>query len=277
MLKGSLTMDELIICVAPYPGEKQVEKFSGKMDVAEEVIRSYQAGASIAHLHVRDENGLQTTDLRCFQRDFKKIRSGCSIIVEGSTGGAPEHTLEERCLSFRVPGIELGSLNIGSINMFDGVYQNPVAHMQYYAQELKIRGIKPFLCVFDLSEFYNLDELEKEGFVTPPHLYNLVFDIPGTLPYSKKVLDIFLSYVPKGAPWFMSRHHSKGWESFRAALELGGHVRVGYEDGPFLASGERARSNAELVEEVVKAAHTMGRKVVGPDRAREMLGLKPLR
>jgi uncharacterized protein (DUF849 family) len=120
--------------------------------------------------------------------------------------------------------------------MFDGVYQNPVAHMQYYAQELKIRGIKPFLCVFDLSEFYNLAQLEKEGFVTPPHLYNLVFDIPGTLPYSKKVLDIFLSYVPKGAPW-----------------------------------------NAELVKEVVKAAHTMGRKVVGPDRAREMLGLKPLR
>jgi len=80
-------MDELIICMAPYPGEKQVEKFPGKMDVAEEVIRSCSAGASIAHLHVRDENGLQTTDLRCFERDFKKIRSGCSIIVEGSTGG----------------------------------------------------------------------------------------------------------------------------------------------------------------------------------------------
>src|SRR4030043_2333745 len=114
MLEGALTMDELIICVAPYPGEKQVEKFPGKMDVAEEVIRSCSAGASIGHLHVRDENGLQTTDLRCFERDFKKICSSCSIIVEGSTGGAPEHTLEERCLSFRVPGIELGSCAFGS-------------------------------------------------------------------------------------------------------------------------------------------------------------------
>jgi len=59
-------------------------------------------------------------------------------------------------------------------------------------------------------------------------------------------------------------------------LERGGHVRVGYEDGPFLASGKRARSNAEFVEEVGKAARTVGRKVVGPDRAREIFGLKPL-
>jgi 3-keto-5-aminohexanoate cleavage enzyme len=247
------------------------------MDVAEEVVRSYHAGASIGHLHVRDEKGLQTTDLRCFEQDFQKIRSACPIIVEGSTGGAPEHTLEERCLSFRVPGIELGSLNLGSINMYDGVYQNPVAHMQYYAEELKTRGIKPFNCVFDLSEFYNLAELEKGGFVTPPYLYNLVFDTPSTLPYSDKVLDFFLSFIPKGASWFLTRHHAKGWEGFRAALERGGHVRVGYEDGPFLASGRRAQSNAELVEEVVIAARTAGRKVVGPERAREILGLKPLR
>jgi 3-keto-5-aminohexanoate cleavage enzyme len=97
-------MDELIICVAPYPGEKQEEKFPGKTDVPEEVIRSHNAGASIAHLHVRDENDLQTTDLQWFQRDVNKIHSACPIIIEGSTGGAPEHTLQERCLSFRVPG-----------------------------------------------------------------------------------------------------------------------------------------------------------------------------
>jgi 3-keto-5-aminohexanoate cleavage enzyme len=268
-------MDELIICVAPYPGEKQEEKFPGKMDVADEVIRSCFAGASIAHLHVRDDNGLQTTDLELFQRDLNKIRRACSIIVEGSTGGAPEHTLQERCLSFRVPGIELGSLNLGSINMYDGVYQNPVAHMQYYARELKTRGIKPFLCIFDLSHFLNVGSLEEGGFIAPPHLYNLVMDVPGCLPYSEKVLSILLDFIPKGSPWFLTRHHAKGWGGFRAALERGGHVRVGYEDGPFLASGKRADSNVELVDEVAKAAQTLGRQVVGPDRAREILGLKP--
>ena len=58
------------------------------------------------------------------------------------------------------------------------------------------------------------------------------------------------------------------------ALEKGGHVRVGYEDGPFLSSGERARSNAELVEEVARAARSVGREVVAPDKARMIMGIK---
>jgi 3-keto-5-aminohexanoate cleavage enzyme len=265
----------LIICVAPYPGEKQEEKFPGRMDVPEEIIRSCNAGASIAHLHVRDESGLQTTDLQWFQRDVTKIRSACPIIIEGSTGGAPEHTLQERCISFRVRGIEMGSLNLGSINMYGGVYQNPISDMRYYAQELKKRGIKPFLIVFDLSMFYNATRLEQEELMSPPFVYNFVFDIPDTLPFSIKSLEIFLDHLTKGSPWFLTRHHAKGWKDFRMALEKGGHVRVGYEDGPFLSSGKRAQSNAELVEEVAEAARDMGRKVVSPDRAREIMGMKP--
>jgi len=264
-------MDELIICVAPYPGEKQEEKFSGKMDVADEVIRSHDQGASIAHLHVRDEKGLQTTNTHGFQSDVERIHSVCPMIIEGSTGGAPEHTLAERCVSFTVPGVEMGSLNPGSINMFDGVYQNPMSHMRFYAQELKKRNIKPFLCIFDLSHFHNVNRLEKEGLIRPPHVYNLVFDIPDTLPFSKKALEIFLGYVPKRSPWFLSRHHAQGWKGFRLALERGGHVRVGYEDGPFLASGKRSKSNADLVAEIARAGRAVGRKVVGPDRARKIL------
>ena len=130
-------MEELIICVAPYPGEKQVEKFPGKLDVSDEVIRSYNEGASIAHLHVRDENGLQTIDTTLFKRDIESIHKHCTIIIEGSTGGAPEHTLKQRCVSFTVPGIEMGSLNLGSVNMFDGVYNNKIDDIFYYAKEGK--------------------------------------------------------------------------------------------------------------------------------------------
>ncbi len=266
-------MDELIICVAPYPGEKQEEKFQGKMDVAEEVIRSHDAGASISHLHVRDEEGLQTINTGWFERDLEKINAACPIIIEGSTGGAPEHTLEERCVSFTIPGVEMGSLNLGSINMFGGVYQNPISDMRFYARELKDRDIKPFLCVFDLSMFHNAKRLEQEGYLTPPYVYNLVFDIPDTLPFSLRSFEIFLDHLPEDSPWFLTRHHARGLEDFRAALEHGGHVRVGYEDGPFLSSGKRASSNAELVEEVVEAARSLGREVVGPDRAREILGI----
>jgi 3-keto-5-aminohexanoate cleavage enzyme len=124
-------MDELIICVAPYPGEKQEEKFSGKMNLPEDVIRSCKAGAAIAHLHVRDEAGLQTINTHKFQKDLAEIKASCPIIIEGSTGGAPEHTLEERCISFTVPGVEMGSLNLGSVNMFADVYKNPIGDIRF--------------------------------------------------------------------------------------------------------------------------------------------------
>jgi len=266
-------MEELIICVAPYPGEKQEEKFPGKMDVAEEVIRSYNAGASIAHLHVRDENGLQTTDIQWFQRDIESIQAACSMIIEGSTGGAPEHTLSERCVSFTVPGLEMGSLNLGSINMFGGVYRNPISDIRFYAQELRKRNLTPFLDFFDLSHFSCIERLEKENLIAPPYTFGLVFDIPDTLPYQGKYLDIFLQELPHDSVWFLVRHHAEGARGFVRALEEGGHVRVGYEDGPFLSNGQRARSNADLVEDIVKAAEKVGRKVVGPDRAREIMSM----
>jgi len=270
-------MDELMICVAPYPGEKQEEKFPGKLDLPQEVFRCYRAGASIVHLHVRDENGNQSTDPTVFRRDVEKIHAQCPVIIEGSTGGLPEHTLHERCVSFTVDGIEMGSLNLGSVNLFGGVYQNPMSDIRLYTQELKQREIKPFFCIFDLSMFHNAERLEGEGLVSPPYAFNFVFDMPDSIPFSERALDAFLDFLPKGAHWFMTRHHSRGWEGFRSALERGGHVRVGYEDGPFLSSGRRAQSNAELVEEIVRAARSLGRKVVEPQRARALLGLKGIR
>ncbi len=266
-------MDELIICVAPYPGEKQEEKFPGKMNLPEDVIRSCNAGAAIAHLHVRDEAGLQTINTHKFQKDLAEIKASCPIIIEGSTGGAPEHTLEERCISFTVPGVEMGSLNLGSINMYADVYKNPIGDMRFYAQELKKKKIKPFLIFFDLSHFNYVARLEKENLISPPYVYNLVFDIPDTLSYEDKYLDIFLQEIPEDGIWFLTRHHARGYKGFLKALEKGGHVRVGYEDGPFLSSGARAKSNAELVEEVADAARLVGREVVAPDRARMIMGM----
>jgi len=266
-------MKELIICVAPYPGEKQEEKFPGKMDVPQEVIDSHNAGAALAHLHVRDENGLQTTDTSLFQETVERIRSSCPIIIEGSTGGMPEHTLKERCVSFTVPGVEMGSLNLGSINLWDGVYQNKLDDILFYARELKKRNLTPFLNCFDLSHFSCMPTLKKEGLLSPPHTFGFVLAVPNSLPYRDRYLDIFLQELPAESIWFLVRHHALGSKGFAYALEHGGHIRVGYEDGPFLSSGERARSNARLVEEVAAAAEKAGRTVVNPDRAREIMGI----
>jgi len=134
---------EIIIVVAPVPGEKQDEKYPGPLDVPEEVIRCEEAGAAIAHLHARDADLLQTVDPTLFQEHVRLIRKACPIIIEGSTGGAPEHTLDQRCVTFTIPEVEMGSLNLGSVNMFDGVYQNRYEDICFYARKLAEHRIVP--------------------------------------------------------------------------------------------------------------------------------------
>ncbi len=267
-------MEELIICVAPYPSEKQTEKPSHEIDLVDEVTRCCNAGASIIHLHVRDEEGNQTADTRLFREQCSRIHSQCNVIIEGSTGGMPEHTLKQRCVSYTIPGVEMGSLNLGSINMYGGVFQNPVSDILFYARELKRANRKPFLDCFDLSHLHILEKLRQEDLLDSPYSIAFIFDFPDTLPFREKYLDVYLDAIPSDSIWFLTRYHSQGVSGYKRALELGGHVRVGFEDGPFLSDGRRASSNAELVAEVVKMAEQMGRRIVGPERARELMRLQ---
>ena len=264
---------DLIICVAPCPGELQSEKFPGRLDVVREAVGSYNAGASIVHLHVRDNGGLQTDDTGRFRRDVEAIRAACPIIIEGSTGGTPEHSLEQRSVALEVPHVEVASLNLGSVNMWGGVYSNKNEDILFYAAAMKRRKIRPFLTCFDLSHFSALARLSRQGLLAAPYSVGLVFDIPDALPYSDRYLDIFLNELPEGSEWTLVRYHARGAAGFAGALGRGGNIRVGFEDGPFLSDGRRARCNAELVSDIAREAKKAGRQVVGPERARELLGL----
>jgi 3-keto-5-aminohexanoate cleavage enzyme len=267
---------EIMICVAPVPGEKQEEKFPGALDVPSEVIRCESAGACIGHLHARDENLLQSVDPELFSQHVREIRAACPIIIEGSTGGAPEHTIDQRCATFTVPEVEMGSLNLGSINMFDGVYQNRYEDICFYTRKLRHARIVPTMPVFDLSHMINYERIISDGELKPPYVFEFVFDVPNALPYKDSYLDLFVDHLPKNAIWFCVRHHQRGAVDLRRVMELGGHIRVGFEDSPFLSNGKRARSNVELVEDAVEQAQKAGRTVVGAQRAREIIGLKPL-
>jgi 3-keto-5-aminohexanoate cleavage enzyme len=266
--------NEIMIIVAPVHGEKQEEKYPGALDVVDEVVRCEASGAAIAHLHARDENLLQSVDREPFASQTRAIRKACPVIIEGSTGGAPEHTLEQRCVTFTVPGVEMGSLNLGSINMFDGVYQNRYADMCFYARKLREARIVPTMPVFDLSHMINYRRLIKDGELMGPHVFEFVFDIPYALPYTDQYLDLFVEHLPPGAIWFCVRHHQKGVADLRRVMELGGHVRVGFEDSPFLSNGARAKNNIELVEDAVEQADRAGRRIARADRAREIIGLE---
>ncbi len=270
-----ISKNELIICVAPVPGEKQEEKFPGPLDVPAELIRCEAAGAAIGHIHARDENLLQSIEREPFATHVRQVREACPMIIEGSTGGAPEHTLDQRCVTFTVPGVEMGSLNLGSINMFDGVYQNKYEDIIFYTRKLREGNIVPTMPIFDLSHLINYQRLLDDGELQPPYVFEFVFDVPYALPYTDRYLDLFVDHLPPNAIWFCVRHHQRGAADLRRVMELGGHLRVGYEDSPFLSNGQRARTNVELVEDAVREAERAGRKVVRADRAREIIGLQP--
>lgn len=267
---------ELIVTLAPVPGEKQEEKYPGRLDVAAEAIQCEAAGAAIVHLHARDENHLQSADPALFARQVKRIRAACPMIIEGSTGGAPEHTPDQRCATLTVPEVELGTLNLGSINMFDGVYQNRYEDIRFYARKLREYRITPIMPVFDLSHLANFQRLLEDGEISRPYVFEFVFDVPNALPYTDRYLDLFVGHLPPEAIWFCVRHHQKGAADLRRVMDLGGHLRVGYEDSPFLSDGRRARTNVELVEDAVRQAEKAGLRVVHAERAREIIGLKPL-
>jgi len=267
---------EIIINLAPVPGEKQEEKYQGYLDVVGEAIGCEEAGAAIVHLHARDENYLQSVDPGLFAQQARKIREACPLIIEGSTGGAPEHTLDQRCATFTVPEVELGSLNLGSVNMFDGVYQNRYLDICFYARKLREAGITPIMPVFDLSHMINFRRLVEDGEISPPYVFEFVFDVPYALPYTDRYLELLMDHLPMAAVWFCVRHHQKGAADLRHAMDLGGHIRVGYEDSPFLSDGRRAKTNVELVEDAVEQAGKGGFTLVGSERARQIIGLKPV-
>jgi 3-keto-5-aminohexanoate cleavage enzyme len=268
--------NDIMICVAPVPGEKQEEKFPGLLDVPDEVIRCEAAGAAIGHLHARDEKLLQSVNPELFATHVRQIREGCPIVIEGSTGGAPEHTLDQRCVTFTVPEVELGSLNLGSINMFDGVYQNRYEDICFYSRKLRQNSIVPTMPIFDLSHLINYQRLIADGELESPHVFEFVFDVPSALPYSDKYLDLFLEHLPPDAIWFCVRHHQYGAADLSRVIALGGHLRVGFEDSPFLSNGKRATSNVQLVEDAVEQAQKAGRTIARAARAREIIGLRPL-
>lgn len=268
--------NEVIICCAPAPGEKQCEKHPGRLDQAAELIECHKLGAAIGHMHARDENLLQSVDPTLFRSQCERIRAATDLILEGSTGGAPEHTLEQRAVTFTVPLVEMGSLNLGSVNMYDGVYQNKYEDIRFYARMLRKHSVLPIMPVFDLSHLINFRRLVDDGELAPPYVFEFVWDVPSALPYSDAYLKLFVDHLPHGAQWFSVRYHQKGVRDLWKVMELGGHVRCGYEDSPYLSDGRKARNNMELVEDAVRWCEKAGRKPVTPARARQILGLKAL-
>jgi 3-keto-5-aminohexanoate cleavage enzyme len=269
-------VDKLIITAAVVGAEitreQQPHLPITPVEVAEAAYRCYQAGASICHLHVRNDDGTPTQDRERFRETIAEIRKRCDIIVQVSTGGAVWMTPEERLQPVELKP-EMATLTCGTVNFGDDVFWNGPKELERFAAALKEHGVRPEFEIFEAGMITNALALHKKGLVEPPFHFDFVLGVPGALPASPKNLLFLVESLPPGATWSVAGIGRHQLPMATLAIVLGGHVRVGFEDNIYYRKGELATSNAQLVERIVRIAKELDRPIATPDEARAMLGI----
>ena len=237
---------------------------------------AYEAGASLVHVHVRNDDGTTTSDPEKFGRFLAGIRKHCpDMIVQFSTGGRSGLGKERGGMLHLKP--EMASLTTGSVNFAKIIYENHPTLINDLASSMLAHDIKPEIEIFDLAMLYNAAKLVADGLLKPPVHVQFVLGIPGALPADREVLEFELRQLARmlpGATWMaagIGRHQLAVNEW---SLELGGHCRTGLEDNLKFDKVRLAQSNAELVQRVAELAGKFDRPVATPAEARRILGLR---
>jgi len=271
-------MDKLIITVAVCGAEVTKDDTPYIPLTPEEIVQqtydSYVAGASVVHLHVRDEQGRPTQDAGVFTKVVKMIRERCpGMIVQVSTGGAVWMSPEERLQSLQAQP-DMATLTTGTVNFGNDVFMNSMPMIERFAIEMKERQIMPEFECFDLGHINNALYLVKRGLVEGHLHFDFVMGVPGGIAANARNLVAMVDSLPQGATWSVAGIGKNEFPMAAMAIAMGGHVRVGMEDNIYISKGVLAKSNAELVEKVVRIARELHRQVATPDEAREILKLR---
>ena len=245
----------------------------------ESTHEAFEAGAALAHIHVRDDAGRPSSDPARFAAVQEGLRRHCpGMIVQMSTGGRGRELQERASMLPLVP--DMASLATGSVNFPTAIYENPPDFVESLAAAMAERGIKPEVEIFDAAMLYKAVDMVSAGQQAPrPHV-QFVFGLKNALPARRELLEFLvgeLRALLPGSTWTaagMGRHQLT---VNRWALELGGHCRTGLEDNIRFDRERLAKSNAELVERVAGLCREYDRAVATPAQARELLGLAPSR
>ncbi|MQB00353.1 MAG: 3-keto-5-aminohexanoate cleavage protein [Actinobacteria bacterium] len=268
-------MDLLIITVAGVGAELTAEQQPNLPVTPEQVgadaARCQAAGASIYHLHVRDASGFPTMSIEAFAQARDAITQNSDLIVQFTSGGAVTDTEGERIAPLDLRP-EMASLTTGTVNFGSGVFWNPRSLIDGFYRRMRELGIVPEFEIFEPGMIATAVGVASEA---DHHLhFDLVLGVPGAMPAWDDSVSFLSAHLPEGSTWSatgIGRAHIPVAEQ---AIELGGHVRTGFEDVRYLAPGELATSNAQLIARVAAMGRDRGREVATPDQARSLLGLE---
>ncbi|MCR4443276.1 MAG: 3-keto-5-aminohexanoate cleavage protein [Peptococcaceae bacterium] len=272
-------MSKTIITVAPtgaWPTKKDNPNIPlTPREIAADVYECWQAGAAIAHLHMRDDDGNGSMDKEKFIETVGLIREKCDIVINLTTSGDLNATDETRMAHLIAVKPELASYDAGSMNwMHNSLFINHPKFLEVLGQTMIENGIKPEIEIFDAGMIYNSFYYINKGVIkTPPH-YQFVLGAAGGIGASVENLVFLKSLIPKDATWSAFGIGKGHLPIMYAAIAMDGHVRVGMEDNVFYAKGVLARSNSEFVERAARLIKEAGKDVATPNEAREILNLR---
>lgn len=264
-------MRKVIISLAPVAGPQPLDPDT----VAVDIIKSIEAGAAMCHLHCKTKDGALTPDITVISETFDKVLAGRDVVVQVSTGGISDMTIEQRCLPLLYAKAESASLNGGSTNLGEAVYKNSFDDIRFASKASFDAGILPEIEVFDIAMINNMAIIRSEQPFQDPVLFNLVFGHKGSLPPTVEALAAFRSFVPADCLWGVTHFGRDNWTFLAAAIAMGATiVRIGFEDSANLDENTRAASNCQLVEKLVLLIRAMGLEPATPDEARVILKLR---
>jgi len=261
--------------------------------IADAVIDSANAGAAVAHVHVRDpETGKGSRDCRLYREVVERVRSRNVDVILNLTAGmggdfelgdqdpkiaGPNTDLVgplERLVHIEELRPEICTLDCGTLNFGDGnlIYISTPAYLRAGARRIRELGVKPELEVFDTGHLWFASQMHKEGLLDDPPLFQFCLGIPWGAPADTTTMKAMKDSLPSGAVWAGFGIGRMQMPMVAQAVLLGGNVRVGLEDNLYLGKGVFA-SNGQLVEKAIKIIELLGARALTPAEARRKLGL----
>jgi uncharacterized protein (DUF849 family) len=247
--------------------------------IAEQIESTHQAfetGASIAHCHVRDDDGKPTSDPDRFARLKEGIEQHCpGMIVQLSTGGRSGAGRDRGGMLSLSP--YMASLSVGSNNFPTRVYENSPDLVDWLASEMRAHEVKPEIEAFDLSHVVQATRMAADGRLKGPLYVQFVMGVKNSMPADEPIFDFYIQTLKRLAPdaqWCAAGIGAAQLTVNEWSISKGGHTRTGLEDNVRLDRNRLAGSNAELVQRAVDLCTKYERPVATWQQARDMLGLR---
>lgn len=250
-------------------------------EIADDVYQCWQAGAAVAHLHMRDDEGNGTMSADKFRETVQTIKTkypDCDIVLNLTTSGDLHATEETRQFHLKELKPEMASYDCGSMNwMNSGLFLNPPKFLEDLGQLMQELNIKPEIEAFDPGMIANAAYYLKKGVLKAPLHFQMCMGCANGIPGSVKNLVFMketMDTLCPGSTWSAFGVGHSAMEIMYATIALGGHLRVGMEDNVMYAKGVLAKSNRQFVERARRCVEEYGKEVATPAEAREILGLK---